>query len=45
MTNTPKQTNVLNINAEFSHHNSLRRLIHCLFAEKLIDKKTILLGF
>ncbi|MDE5308026.1 hypothetical protein PY546_18095 [Providencia stuartii] len=39
MTNTPKQTNVLNINAEFSHHNSLRRLIHCLFAEKLIDKK------
>lgn len=39
MTNTPKQTNVLNINTEFSHHNSLRRLIHCLFAEKLIDKK------
>lgn len=41
MISNPINKVAFNINEKHSNNNSLRRLIHCLFAENLIDKKQV----
>lgn len=41
MINNPINKAAFSINEKHSNNNSLRRFIHCLFAENLIDKKRI----
>ncbi|MEX6036543.1 hypothetical protein [Providencia hangzhouensis] len=45
MISNPIKKVAFNINEKHSNNNALRRLIHCLFAENLIDKKASLLGY
>lgn len=41
MISNPIKKVAFNINEKHSNNNALRRLIHCLFAENLIDKKQV----